>query len=101
MRAALCLLALSGVAAFHGMAPARVSSRVSSLSMLQAAPKLQVQASSSFALRTAEVSIQAAESKKSPLDLIWNESTKLWIYLGVWYLGNIYCEWKQQLIQLT
>jgi len=28
--------------------------------------------------------------KKSFIDLIWNDGTKLTIYLAVWYLGNIY-----------
>jgi len=29
-------------------------------------------------------------AKKSFLDSIWNDSTKLFAYLAVWYLGNIY-----------
>jgi solute carrier family 35 protein E1 len=29
-------------------------------------------------------------AKKSFVDLIWNDGTKLTIYLAVWYLGNIY-----------
>lgn len=29
-------------------------------------------------------------AKKSFVDLIWNDGTKLSIYLAVWYLGNIY-----------
>jgi solute carrier family 35, member E1 len=31
-----------------------------------------------------------AEKKSSFIDLIWNDGTKLTIYLAVWYLGNIY-----------
>lgn len=34
----------------------------------------------------------APAPKKSFLDLIWNENTKLTVYLAVWYLGNIYCK---------
>jgi hypothetical protein len=30
--------------------------------------------------------------KKSFKELFWNDSTKLTVYLAVWYLGNIYCE---------
>lgn len=29
-------------------------------------------------------------AQKSFIDLIWNDGTKLTIYLAVWYLGNIY-----------
>jgi len=32
----------------------------------------------------------APAAKKSMIDAIWNDSTKLAAYLGVWYLGNIY-----------
>jgi len=39
---------------------------------------------------SSEVLVAKAETKKSFIDLIWNENTKLSIYLAVWYLGNIY-----------
>lgn len=32
------------------------------------------------------------EPKKSMMDSLWNDSTKLTAYLAVWYLGNIYCK---------
>jgi len=32
----------------------------------------------------------APAAKNSMIDVIWNDSTKLVTYLGVWYLGNIY-----------
>ena len=35
--------------------------------------------------------VVASAPKKSFIDFIWNEQTKLGIYLAVWYLGNIYC----------
>jgi hypothetical protein len=43
-------------------------------------------------LKSAEgAEVVATETKKkSVVDLIWNESTKLSFYLAVWYLGNIY-----------
>jgi len=34
--------------------------------------------------------VVASAPKKSFIDFIWNEQTKLGIYLAVWYLGNIY-----------
>jgi solute carrier family 35 protein E1 len=37
-----------------------------------------------------EPSVVAADSGKGPLSAIWNEKTKLPVYLAVWYVGNIY-----------
>lgn len=39
-----------------------------------------------------EVVAAAPAPKKSFIDLIWNDGTKLTIYLAVWYLGNIFCK---------
>lgn len=33
-----------------------------------------------------------ASKAPSLLDSVWNENTKLVAYLGVWYMGNIYCK---------
>jgi hypothetical protein len=41
---------------------------------------------------SAEVVATKVEPKKSFIDLIWNENTKLSFYLAVWYLGNVYCK---------
>ena len=39
------------------------------------------------------VEIVAATPEKSTLiSKIWNKDTKLFFYLAVWYIGNIYCE---------
>jgi hypothetical protein len=39
--------------------------------------------------------VPAAPVKKTSIvDMIWNDSTKLTIYLAIWYLGNIYCKLK-------
>ena len=57
--------------------------------------QLPVHSAPTFLKTTSEpaAEIVAAEAKKSSfIDLIWNENTKLTIYLAVWYLGNIYCK---------
>ena len=38
------------------------------------------------------VASDTAASKGSFLDTIWNEKTKLWFYLLVWYGGNVKCK---------
>ena len=67
-------------------------------SIRQTASAPIVHSSSTF-LKAAEESAEivakaksttVVESKKSFVDMIWNENTKLTIYLAVWYLGNIY-----------
>lgn len=91
MRCLVVLCLLASVAAFRGPAPLRaVSARVS---MLQQMPAMELQQKRSFALHTTnDASIVAAGEKKSLIDMVWNENTKIWVYLGVWYLGNIYCK---------
>jgi hypothetical protein len=57
--------------------------------------------SSEGAASTGEVvaSSSGSNTNKSFIDAIWNDNTKLVVYLAVWYLGNIYCE-SNYLIQL-
>ena len=55
------------------------------MSNLHSKPTLLQQTATS----TIEPSVVAADSK-GPLSLIWNEKTKLPIYMAVWYIGNIY-----------
>ena len=93
MRLFVLVACLASVAAFRGPAPLRaVSARVS---MLQQMPKIELQQQKrSLALHTTnDVSIVSAGEKKSLIDTVWNENTKIWVYLGVWYLGNIYCKY--------
>lgn len=46
-----------------------------------------------FSFRLQSVSGGAAPAKKEGLlEKVWNEDTKLAAYVGIWYLGNIYCE---------
>lgn len=53
---------------------------------------LPIHNSPSFLKSAESAEIVAAEESKGPLSFIWNENTKIFFYLGVWYLGNIYCE---------
>jgi hypothetical protein len=39
-----------------------------------------------------------AAPKKGLIDILWNDNTKLAVYLAVWYLGNIYCKSYQIII---
>lgn len=48
--------------------------------------------SASPASSAAEVVAAETEKKGGLMSMIWNEGTKLTIYLAVWYLGNIYCK---------
>ena len=38
------------------------------------------------------VAAKKEEPKKTFISTIWNDSTQLFTYLSVWYLGNIYCK---------
>jgi len=51
---------------------------------------LPIHNSPSFLKSAESAEIVAAEESKGPLSFIWNENTKIFFYLGVWYLGNIY-----------
>jgi len=63
-----------------------------STSMLQqrSTAGLLAKSSSLTALKQTETPTIVAAEKKSLLETVWNDQTKLTIYLGIWYLGNIY-----------
>lgn len=52
----------------------------------------QLNAAATAAATTDSNNSVEPEAKKSPLGNLWNEQTKLAFYLGVWYLGNVYCK---------
>lgn len=70
-------------------------SQISTLN--QVSSSAPVHSSPTF-LKSADAEIVGASkapapvAKKGLLDAVWNENTKLTIYLAVWYLGNIYCK---------
>lgn len=90
--AALCL---ASVNAFQLRPAARVQlaqQTQSRLVMLQKPVGLQVAKASMTALKQTETDTTiVASDNNSFISKIWNEKTKLVIYLGIWYLGNIYC----------
>jgi len=91
---ALVLVAcVAGVNAFVPTSQ-RVASLQRSTNMLQQQrpATLNVAKSSLTALKQTESATIVAAEKTSFIDKIWNSQTKLTIYLGIWYLGNIYCE---------
>ena len=47
---------------------------------------------STTSLQMATAAASGKEEKKSLIDVVWNENTKLSIYLAVWYIGNIACK---------
>lgn len=77
----------------------RINSNAKITTSIRQATSAPIAHSSSTFLKSAEDSAEIvakaqsvpvpAETKKSFVDLIWNENTKLSIYLAVWYLGNI------------
>jgi len=49
------------------------------------------QSNPTFLQSQVNAEVTASEpAKKSFIDLIWNKNTKLFFYLAVWYIGNIY-----------
>ena len=74
------------------------SAKIASIRKHQA-PAIAIEQSSSLVLKSSEsdnsaeiVAANATEEKKGFLSTIWNDNTKLTVYLAVWYLGNIYCK---------
>jgi len=84
----LCLLASASGFTLKGQARAVQTSRTVQKNTipLHSKPSLLQQTSSA----TIGPSVVASDKSKGPLSLIWNEKTKLPIYLAVWYIGNIY-----------
>jgi hypothetical protein len=70
----------------------RISGQSASKIQASFSKGLPVQHSFPTYLKSAEgAEIVAAETKKTSfIDSVWNDSTKLFAYLSVWYLGNIY-----------
>lgn len=92
------LILASGLAATaFSLERARISSPVNAkITTLPSKAKAAVQHSAPSFLTAAAggsthvVAAAAPEENKGFLSLIWNESTKLAIYLAIWYSGNIY-----------
>lgn len=92
------LILASGLAATaFSLERARISSPVNAkITTLPSKAKATVQHSAPSFLAAAAggsthvVAAAAPEENKGFLSLIWNESTKLAIYLAIWYSGNIY-----------
>lgn len=82
------LLASASAFTFKGQTRALQSARLVQKNAvgLHSKPSLLEQTASA----TLEPTVVASDSGKGPLSAIWNEETKLPIYLAVWYIGNIY-----------
>lgn len=90
---ALCVLALCGfVTAFSLERPTsqRINGNVISKAGAKHSIRMQ-QSNPTFLQSQVNAEVTASEpAKKSFIDLIWNKNTKLFFYLAVWYIGNIY-----------
>mmetsp|Transcript_15686 Transcript_15686/g.15821 ORF Transcript_15686/g.15821 Transcript_15686/m.15821 type:complete len:392 (+) Transcript_15686:62-1237(+) len=91
----LCVLAFCGfVTAFSLQRPTNQNLNAHKISKAAKHP-LNLQHSNPTFLKAEEsaenvvASTTAAESK-GPLSAIWNKDTKIFFYLAVWYIGNIY-----------
>ena len=79
------------VRAFSNYRTTLVHSRLAAPSQIQKAALNVVPIKGATSLKMADDATKA-EPKKSLIDTVWNEQTKLSIYLAVWYIGNIACK---------
>jgi hypothetical protein len=82
----------------------RLSTQKSTLSPLKRSVQFKtasaLKAASDVGGTVAAAPTPAPAPTKSFIDLIWNDNTKLSVYLAVWYLGNIYCKLDYRLYYL-
>ena len=67
-----------------------VHNRITSAHIQKLATNVVINKDTSLQMAAAEAT--KSEPKKSLIDTVWNEDTKLGIYLAVWYIGNIACK---------